>query len=54
MLEDSTPASSEDFERIARTGPKGALWLCSVAVSVVLLIWFAFYFFAFLPRGMLR
>jgi hypothetical protein len=54
MLENPSTASSEDFERVARVGPKGALCLCATAVSVVVLIWLAFYFFTFLPRGMLR
>lgn len=46
--------SSEELERIASRGPTGALALCAIAVAVVAAIWFAFYLFAFLPRGLLR
>jgi uncharacterized membrane protein SpoIIM required for sporulation len=44
-----TPA--EDLESVARRGPRGAIVLCAIAVAVVIGIWFAFYFVAFLPRG---
>ena len=54
MLESRTTAPAEDFETIARRGPRGALVLCTIAVTVVIAIWFAFYFFAFLPRGFTR
>ena len=51
MLEDIPPGSPESVESIARQGPRGALVVCAIAVAVVIAIWFAFYFFAFLPRG---
>jgi hypothetical protein len=54
VLTSPTTPSSEDFERVARVGPKGALALCGTAVAIVLGIWLAFYFFAFLPRGLLQ
>jgi hypothetical protein len=31
-------------------GPKGAAVVSSIAVLCVLIIWYAFYFFAYLPR----
>jgi hypothetical protein len=31
-------------------GPKGAAVVASIAVFCVLIIWYAFYFFAYLPR----
>jgi hypothetical protein len=34
--------------------PAGAAMLCAIAVLVVIAIWFAFYFFAFLPRGIVQ
>ena len=54
MLEDTPANPPESAEAIARRGPKGALVLSAVAVAIVVAIWFAFYFFAFLPRGIVR
>ena len=54
MLESPTNASPQELEHIASRGPTGALALCGIAVAIVAAIWFAFYFFAFLPRGLLR
>ena len=54
MLESKPPVPPEDFEDVARHGPWGALTLCAIAVAIVIGIWFAFYFFAFLPRGLIR
>jgi hypothetical protein len=54
VLSSPSPPSPEDFERIARAGPKGALALCAIAVAIVFGIWIAFYFLAFLPRGLLQ
>ncbi len=51
MLESRLPNPPDDFDRLARRGPWGAIALCGIAVAVVLAIWFAFYFLAFLPRG---
>jgi len=31
--------------------PKGSVVVAVTAVGIVVAIWFAFYFFAFLPRG---
>lgn len=53
LVSSSTP-TPEEFERIASRGPTGALALCGIAVAIVAAIWFAFYFFAFLPRGFLQ
>ena len=54
MLESKPEELGQDPESIARAGPLGALVLCGIAVAVVMAIWFAFYFLAFLPRGMIR
>jgi hypothetical protein len=54
MLESTPAGPTEDPEDIARKGPTGALLLCGIAVAVVVVIWFAFYFLAFLPRGIIR
>jgi hypothetical protein len=53
LVSPSTP-THEELERIANRGPIGALALCGIAVAIVAAIWFAFYIFAFLPRGLLR
>jgi len=31
--------------------PKGSVVVAVTAIAIVMAIWFAFYFFAFLPRG---
>jgi hypothetical protein len=54
MLESKPPNRDEDLETFARRTPTGAVALCGVAVAIVVGIWIAFYFLAFLPRGMLR
>jgi hypothetical protein len=51
MLESKPALRDEDVERIAQQGPWGAVALCLLATLVVVAIWFAFYFFAFQPRG---
>ena len=43
--------SEEELQRIASTGPRGAMTLAGLAVAVLLAIWLAFYVFVFLPRG---
>jgi hypothetical protein len=54
MFESKPPPAAEDFETIARRGPRGAIALCAIAVALVFAMWFGFYFFAFLPRGFTR
>lgn len=54
MLGNPSEPSDEDLERVASAGPGGALALCALAVAVVFAIWVAFYFLAFLPRGLLQ
>ena len=34
-----------------KNGPRGALFVSAVSASILLLIWLAFYFLLFLPRG---
>ena len=34
-----------------RHGPRGALVVASIAMGVVMLLWFCFFLFVFLPRG---
>jgi hypothetical protein len=54
MFESKPPPSAEDVETIASRGPRGAIALCAIAVALVIAIWFAFYLFAFRPRGFTR
>ena len=44
-------ADSAAVEDIVRRGPGGALAVAGVATLLVVAIYFAFYFFAYLPRG---
>jgi hypothetical protein len=46
--------SDEALERAASAGPVGAVALCAIAVAAVFGIWVAFYFLAFLPRGLMQ
>ncbi|MFM9429083.1 hypothetical protein RCH10_005575 [Variovorax sp. GrIS 2.14] len=46
-------AASEDarVDQIVGQGPSGTFAVAGVATAVVIAIYFAFYFFAYLPRG---
>jgi hypothetical protein len=48
--EEPDPSSREAAIETVRRGPIGALVVASIAVACVLIIWFAFYFFAYVPR----
>ncbi|HVZ03913.1 MAG TPA: hypothetical protein VHB22_04230 [Hyphomicrobium sp.] len=48
---DDSDASPEDLERIVSVGPQGAIALAGVSTFIVIALWFAFYVFVFLPRG---
>ncbi len=54
MLHSPTDPSPQDLARVASRGPTGAVALCAISVAVVIGIWLAFYFLAFLPRGLLQ
>jgi hypothetical protein len=54
MLESKLTLPEEEIESLARQSPWGAFALCLISSLVVLGIWLAFYFFAFVPRGMIR
>ncbi len=54
----STPPPAENathdhgaIDAIVRSGPRGALALAALATLIVVLIWFAFYLFVFIPRA---
>lgn len=42
------------IDAIVRSGPRGAIAVAGVATAVVVGLWFAFYFFVFVPRGVLQ
>ena len=49
--EDGDPAAQPRIDDIVEGGPAGAYAVGGVAVGVVIALWFAFYFFVYLPRG---
>lgn len=48
------PPLAERIEEIVHRGPGGALAVASIATAIVTLLWFAFYFLVFLPRGVIQ
>lgn len=42
------------IDAIVATGPSGAFAVAGLATAIVVAIWFAFYFFAYLPRGVMQ
>ncbi len=47
-------ADAAMLEDIVVRGPGGAFAVVGVATTVVVAIWFVFYFFVYLPRGTLQ
>lgn len=49
----SEPSTTEDaaVDEIVSRGPSGAFAVAGVATAIVVAIYFAFYFLAYLPRG---
>lgn len=41
-------------DEIVRRGPAGAFMVAGIATGIVTLIYFAFYFLAYLPRGAIQ
>ena len=39
------------IDDIVEAGPSGAFAVAGIAVAIVIALWFAFYFFVYLPRG---
>ena len=42
---------NREVDEIVRRGPSGAFAVAGVATAIVVVIYLAFYFFVFLPRG---
>jgi len=47
----SEPAELSTMIADMKHGPRGALFLAVISVSLLLLSWLAFYFLLFMPRG---
>ena len=47
----ATEASDAQVNEIVGRGPAGAFAVAGIATAIVVAIYFAFYFFVFLPRG---
>jgi hypothetical protein len=47
-------APQEEIDRIVRSGPSGAFAVAGIAMAIVMAIYYAFYLFAYLPRGIVR
>ncbi len=48
------PHDEAAVEEIVARGPKGAFAVAGVAAAIVVVIFFAFYFLVYLPRGVLQ
>jgi hypothetical protein len=44
-------ASDAEVEAVVSRGPSGAFALAGIATAIVVVIYFAFYFVVYLPRG---
>ncbi len=57
MLNSALPSSEahepnhDEVDAIVRAGPHGAVMVAGIATALVVAMWFAFYLFVFVPRG---
>jgi hypothetical protein len=51
MQTEDNGLGDDRVEEIVRRGPSGAFALAGIATVVVVVIYFAFYFLVYLPRG---
>ena len=57
MINSEVPAEvsrDQNIDGIVVAGPRGALALAGIAAVLVVVMWFAFYLFVFVPRGALQ
>jgi hypothetical protein len=47
----AAPIDTDAAVEALRHGPRGALFIATIAVAILLAGWLAFYFLLFLPRG---
>jgi hypothetical protein len=52
--DDAARREQAAVDEIVRRGPIGAFALVGIATAIVVLIVFGFYFFIYLPRGVIR
>lgn len=45
------PIDTATAEEAIKEGPRGALFVAGIAVTLLFLAWLAFYFLLFIPRG---
>ena len=48
---EDTKRMDDEVEEIVGRGPSGAFAVAGIATAIVVAIYFAFYFFIYLPRG---
>ena len=48
---EDTKRTDDEVEEIVGRGPSGAFAVAGIATAIVVAIYFAFYFFVYLPRG---
>jgi hypothetical protein len=51
---DDPPATDARVDEIVQRGPSGAFAVAGVATAVVMALYLAFYFFVYLPRGVMQ
>ncbi len=51
---DDGPANDVRVDEIVQRGPSGAFAVAGVATAIVMALYLAFYFFAYLPRGVMQ
>lgn len=49
--DDTEPRAAEHIDEIVASGPAGAFAIAGIATAIVVLLYVAFYFFIYLPRG---
>ncbi len=48
------PATDSQVDDVVRRGPAGAFAVAGVATAIVIALYFAFYVFVYLPRGVMQ
>ena len=48
---EDTKRMDDEVDEIVSRGPSGAFAVAGIATAIVVAIYFAFYFFVYLPRG---
>lgn len=51
---EDAPATDKQVDDVVRRGPAGAFAVAGVATAIVIALYFAFYVFVYLPRGVMQ